>query len=371
MRKRRLELAYLFAIIFAVGSSSCQHGTPVSESGVSIVDPDKQLEPLLLNEVQLLESRTAEALYQVVSSSSESSSVTFEDANCGCTRLIVDGNPIQLGDRFNLAPGDSSIVKLTSRLSLLPNSYDFRAKLIARKSDGTQNELLIRLGVRVLADIVLAPDVFSHEFHSLDGEPITKTLRVERRWRGRIVPPSAPSLEHQPRQLAILEVTEEKTPSEIEPGIWSRSWIMKVSLSPSQDLLSDPVRSVVPITFRDSADSEPISADLPVLIGLAYGIEAPKLSYFGTLPVGEQQSRRILLRSTDEIDFSVIKTHSTSPAFSVAKYSVAKARSCWVELVYNPSEPGDHSSEIMIETDHPRNQKLVVRVRGKATYKAE
>jgi hypothetical protein len=361
---QHIKPTLLLIVLVAPATASCNIRSPSPQSSVYILDSEKQLDPLLLHEFQSLHVPSADAAFQIVNVSSDSCSIIFEGVSCGCTSAEVDGKQLQFKDRFTISADGSACFKLTSRLPAKPGLFDFRANLTIMMPDGAQTEMSVHYGVRILADIVLTPDVLLHQFHSLDDESVIKTIHIERRWRGSRVPAAIPTLAHLPPQLKILQIAEDAPPAQIEPGIWSRSWNIRVSLSPSSDLQSNPVRSLIPISFPATPDLDPVSADLPVLVRLASGIEAPGFIHLGTVKLGERQTRRFLLRAADNVEFSVLSVHSTSPAFSVSKPSLIQSRSCWLELTFQANEPGNHCANIVIETNHPRTPQVSISVRG-------
>jgi hypothetical protein len=107
------------------------------------------------------------------------------------------------------------------------------------------------------------------------------------------------------------------------------------------------------VSFGGSDGKAPVSADFPIIIHRAYGIEAPELSHFGDVPAGERRTRRLVIRSADGREFEVLRVHTDSEAFSASGEIGQLRKSHILEVAFYAPKTGAYESHLIVETNHP------------------
>jgi hypothetical protein len=126
-------------------------------------------------------------------------------------------------------------------------------------------------------------------------------------------------------------------------------------LGNNPDVFSAPV-----VRFERSGRAKPV----PISIRTS-GIRcSPQAIQFNGAKIGVVHYRRFLIHSADQTEFSVNAISQSSSVFR-AKCDLGKPGSKhWVDVFFEPTEPGICADELLIVLDHPDTKRLVVRVVG-------
>jgi hypothetical protein len=103
---------------------------------------------------------------------------------------------------------------------------------------------------------------------------------------------------------------------------------------------------------------------LTAVVRQAVGVTAPRQLHFGTVRLGERRPKRFILCADDGRNFRVIKLSSESPAFAASALTPEARQAQCIDVIFHPTQIGHHSSQLVVETDHPDRPRLVIELGG-------
>jgi len=330
-----------------------------SEARVRIIDPQRSLGPLLASEVARNAGRV-EAKYALENLSSEPQVVRFEGVSCGCAGLRLGEKELQVGDRVTLAGGGKDCLKLSMRVPLAKSETVISASFTIPAEPGKEESLSVQCRVRVLPDILFRPSVFSCEFRSAQPRVAEKTLKVERVFRADNAVSSPLKVTRIPPQMKVLRIERTAPASRIEADLWREFWQISVAFTATEDLQSTAAPTALSISFDSANSPSEQTAECPVILRRAFGIEAPKMVHFGAVPMGQTRTKRLLIRAADEREFELLHIGTDSTALEVSTSTSGCKKYHWLDASYHAACPKALCTQILIETSHPDCPKLTI-----------
>lgn len=219
--------------------------------------------------------------------------------------------------------------------------------------EGEPKSMVAELHVRSYADVVLQPDVLTHDFSNKDGASARLSFVVTRFGRGDKPEKVKPALIQLPPMVQVVAAQPRGAAAEIEPKIWRQSWNIDLAVRPDESLASVAAPHAILVRLAGPTGRTLAEVALPVLLRRVFGIEAPREVHMGIVPPGETRKKRLLVRASDGRPFKIARIRADSCAFEGSEIASRVASSHWLEAVFSSKYAGDNRSRLVIETDHP------------------
>ncbi len=354
-----LSLWILSRELLSTGQSSIGGGDVVIDA------PDYRSPAVLLSEANG-PRRTVSHRFSVQNHSSSLKSIVVRRISCGCAGLFDPGTnrPMKTGDSFTLAPGQSKPLELEMSLRAgLAKTY-VESVTLASQTEEADYEVSIRVTAPVIADVAVEPSALSHDFRQ-PVDQVEKILSVRRHTRSEASPKSSPSLVSLPDGVSVRRLTSMEL-TQVESGLWRQQWEVVLAVAPPERL-KGRLSSQFFVQFSDDV---PDSVTVPVNLQWTEGImTAPSEIDFGVVKVGQTAVKKCLLASNEGRDFRILSTTSSLQSLTIKRVPLIKtdpsgaASKHWIEFQLYPTEEGDLTGEITIQTDHPTSPEVKLEVR--------
>jgi len=320
-------------------------------SNVVAVPPlisDADLGAFLLSEVS--GGKQVQAIWSLENRSGADRTLKYDGATCGCITASLDGKTLVAGNTFTLAPQKlrSFSINIATGNVVAERHYN----LAFSETDRPRHQAEVRF--IIYADLVVLPDVISHQLTAVASEEKLKPVRVSYRCRQGSAPPLEPVLVL-PEGIVARGIRLVKEQGVLENDLVEWNWDVLLGVQADQ-FVGRSHRGQVKIPFADRRD--PLIQPMSFLIRGAGGITAPSSVTFA----GSSSEKKILLLSNDETPFQILEAQCSDPHIVISPIATNAARSHSF-LVFSLSRNGSPApSVITFKTDHPRKPLVTVSV---------
>ncbi|MCA9080024.1 MAG: hypothetical protein KDA58_05665 [Planctomycetaceae bacterium] len=288
--------------------------------------------------------------------------LVFLKTGCKCYGALVDGRLLETGERTPFTAGQQQVIVLRVTPPAIQTEAEFHADFVWQ-GDGPQQPETVSVTLPVLADVSLAPQSLARSLLPTElAQPLEETIHLTRMARDEVLVREVPEVLSSEPFVEVKQLAAEGHPTEVEPGLWRQEWDVHLSIQPPANLRPD----AYPVQIRcqyPGADGERPNAAMQIILRLKTPLQYPESLYFGRIPVGQQRSRKLLIRSTDESPFA-LSVDEQLPAGISVKLQPEKQREHWVEITTEPNAPGDFEEVVLLRTSHPRMPEVRLHVTG-------
>lgn len=345
----------LFLImLFFVGCQRVETATTdyTEQSGaLRVISRSKPTAAALTSELSGRENHL-NAWFAVANAGAAGLNVKLVSKSCTCVDVMARGEQRTVGDSFVLDDAQQTIIEFVGLLRAASGEQRFLVDFVA----DDESRLTLEATQTVYRDVECIPDIVGVPMQR-DAKSwvesrieLIHTFRSDRPRTGPVVRRETPA------GVRVVSVQPRQKPKELEPGLWQQAWNVNLKLRPAA--FAEAPKSLE-FACGDCA------VRVPIAVTRAFGIAAPDNVAFGSVAVGDQRSRRLVMHSLDGLPFKVIRAHADSPEVTASvKESGGRSR-YWIELGFQPNAAGDRRSTISIETTHPDSPRLTISAVGR------
>ena len=352
--QQTLRPLFLVWITIAVFLAGCAEPLPQ----VYIPDAIRVQSAILLSELQTAsdQKQLIDSGFRIENNSSEPVRIRFDGTGCSCYGLYHQGRKLAPGEILDVPSGAAEIVSIEAKLPLEPGKHRFRANLTWL--DGEREwDLPIELTVPLFSDVTVTPTVVVQEIgksNDVSRIPV-EVIHTSRDYDVAKQPPVVSGL---PTGFFAEDWSTSSQPTELELSVWQSTWKSAISRqNPEPNDSLNEGNTQVRFSFETSGELAS-SAILRLIIRQTTGLRAPQRIMLGRTELGETQSRRVLVSSTDDVPFVIQSATSDSQQLQLDANSDIPNLHQWVTIHFTGTESGRFSSTAIITTDHPETSQI-------------
>lgn len=318
-----------------------------------------QTQTLLMSEVDQQFTGPEGCQFEMVfrNPAATSQELRVKAVGCSCFSVKHEGQKLKVGDVLTLADGQAVSLILESPRPTIPKTTDYNyvmESLVDDTSDPVKLEC--RGTVKTLADLSLNPSLLQTSFGREDA-PQRIPFEIVRTARTAEAAQIVPTVTGWPTNATWGPLVSRGTPVE-EQGLWTHCWTTVVEVRPPQGTHLTDQASTLMIRCPDIP---PMPARM--LVRLNYGLSAPALVHLSRVTVGIPASRRIQVRSRDQVPFRIIECQG-GPAVLARVENPEAAATHWIDLIASPSEAGEWEQRVIVKTDHRDTPALEIQMKA-------
>ncbi|RLS56632.1 MAG: hypothetical protein DWH91_06235 [Planctomycetota bacterium] len=276
---------------------------------------------------------------------------------CSCFSVKREGQKLKVGDVLTLADGQAVSLILEAPRPTIPKTTDYNYVMESLAGDTLAPvKLECRGTVKTVADLSLNPSLLQTSF-GRDDAPQKIPFEIVRTARTAEAALTPPTVTGWPANASWGPLVSRGAPVE-EQGLWTHRWTTVVEVRPPQGAhLTDQASTLM---IRCS-DIPPMPARM--LVRLNYGLSAPALVHLSRVIVGVPASRRIQVRSRDQVPFRIVECQG-GPAVTTRIENPNAAATHWIDLIASPSEAGEWEQRVTVKTDHHDTPALEIQMKA-------
>jgi hypothetical protein len=323
---------------------------------------------VLISEVRTAEDRAALVFcpIEIRNTAGEPRTVVLQKTGCSCYGVIENGQRLETGSELTVPPGGQLQLQLNAMPPEMESSKEYTADFEIPEPTGSRR-VTFHCQLRTYLDLRVTPAAITVEKQpGLPSEDVREVL-VEYTCRNQVPATVQPEIRGLPPDVTVTSVSALGDPEELEAGIFRKAWAVTLRSQIAADVTDEVPPVPLTVTIADPAGTVLASAPATWRLYLARAVNFPSRVHFGSLPVGETRSRRILLSSVDGQPFQLQLDPAGKPAFlNVTLPPTAEAQQ-WLELDVTPDLPGTFSGVLRLQSDRPSQPTIEIQVEGTAT----
>jgi hypothetical protein len=352
-----------FSGVLTLGHFHANHWR--ADASPMIREPARRLPTLLLSDLEHDQASQLDASFPITNYSNERKDIRFVRASCGCIELRGADRLLKEGDSFTLLPGQFSTIRFKTSLPHKSGQHNFQVSLLASSPEHGDERIDLSLVVPVVDDVVFDPLALLLKVPSTVSEKVQETITVVYRFpTSRLADDVQIQIDGLPDYIKIVTVNSIEPEESLGPHLRTQSWQITLGFE-----LSDWVRLPPFIQFRvkftDARGNVLTVAEMPLVMRILSGIDAPRLVHMGAVPLGQQCHKRVLISAADGREFKLTGVICGNEEVRVSSEPSNPAKWHWINISYDVANEGEYKTEIVLQTSHPDRPRIAMDIIGR------